>query len=85
MITNRSNPVEWALWLDELSDAHEHLGKLVNQLRRQGECSPEDFRIQLGHIYAHLNRAWHSRDHRGEVSEKDWNAYSEFPSDLDWT
>jgi hypothetical protein len=29
MINRDDNPVQWVLFLDELEEAHEHLGKLV--------------------------------------------------------
>jgi hypothetical protein len=40
MINRGDNPVQWALWLDELNQAHEHLGGSFNvspehQLRGQ--------------------------------------------------
>jgi hypothetical protein len=32
MINCDDNPVQWALWIDELKEAHEHLGKLIEDL-----------------------------------------------------
>lgn len=46
----------------ELDDAREALEKLVNEMKDDPEFSEEQFRIDLGHIYAHLNSAWHIRN-----------------------
>jgi hypothetical protein len=62
MITSESNPVAWALFLHELSDAAEHLRNLIAQMAADGEMDEVDFSIQLGHAYAHLNRAWNGRN-----------------------
>ena len=58
MINNSTNSVEWALLIYELDDASEHLANLSRKMANQGAIDSEDFAIQLGHIYAHLNRAW---------------------------
>ena len=62
MITFNQHPVAWAMLLYELSDAHEHLGALVNQMAESGGIDIEDYQIQLGHVFAHLNRAWNCKD-----------------------
>lgn len=77
-----SHPVEWALFLDELDDAREHLEDIVRTLADAGSYDEEDLRVNLGHVYAHLNRAWHSRNHLGEVTEELWPKFSRFPEDL---
>ncbi len=61
MLNNAEHPVAWAMLLYELSDAHEHFGKLIDQMTAKGAIDEEDFRIQLAHVYSHLNRAWHGR------------------------
>lgn len=78
------HPVAWAILMDELTDAHEHLGSLIDQMGTEGVIDESDFRAQLGHVFAHLNRAWHDRsdtrldDLPGELhSER-----SRFPNDL---
>ena len=61
MIDPKSDPVAWSSFMYELSDAHEHLGSLIAELEG-GDCDEVDLRVCLGHIYAHLNRAWYRRD-----------------------
>lgn len=83
MITREKNPVGWALFLYELIDAHEHLGKLVNRISEDPEYSEEALRVELGHIYAHLNRAWFRRGVEGELPDSERELASKYPGDLD--
>ena len=45
----------------EPKDAAEALAALLGEMRQDGFGEPE-LRVGLGHVYARLNRAWHSRD-----------------------
>ncbi|WP_171014143.1 hypothetical protein [Chitinivorax sp. B] len=56
------HPAAWAALIDELRDAHQHLGKLIDQLNDEHGMSEADFSVHLGQVYAHLNRAWHHHD-----------------------
>ena len=68
----------------ELEDAHEHLGALISQMNSTDDDFDEvDLRIQLAHVFSHLNRAWHRRDKITDLNEDEWVAASKFPSDLD--
>jgi hypothetical protein len=78
-----AQPVEWALWIDELEDARQHLEELIQSLMETGRFDEADFRVNLGHVYAHLNRAWHSRSLLGAITEELWPRFSRFPTDLD--
>ncbi len=71
--------------LYELSDAHEHLGSLIDEMNASGRIDEEEFRVQLGHIFAHLNRVWHGRnDPRLDQGSQELHAErSRFPTDLD--
>jgi hypothetical protein len=61
-LMNKENaPVSWAMLSYELDDAEEHLQKLILDMQR-ADFSETDFRVQLTHIYAHLNRAWNRRN-----------------------
>jgi hypothetical protein len=83
MIDQSSKPVSWALLLYELEDAVEHLAALVRQMNEHGRIDEEDYRIQLGPVYAHLNRAWNSRSSDNESpAEQDPTGWSRFPDDL---
>lgn len=84
MLKQKDHPVAWALWLDELADAHEHLGDLIRQMSEAGEIEPESLVVDLGHVFAHLNRAWHSRDDAdlADISAAEFERRSGYPADL---
>ena len=82
MINQNKNPVEWALLVTGLDDAREHLDSLTSTMVEAGSIEEEDYAIQLGHIYAHLNRCWNARALESEVPEADWEEFSSFPKDL---
>lgn len=83
MINKKDNPIAWAQLMCELEDAHEHLGQLILEMNRDAKTEIESYTIDLGHIYAHLNRAWNTREITGEVSEKQWESGRAFPQDLE--
>lgn len=82
MNNGRDNPYEWGLLLYELEDAREHLESLIKDMKDAQAIDDEDFAIQLGHVFAHLNRAWHTRATVGDWPEDKWDEYSSFPADL---
>ena len=83
MIESQANPVAWALLLHELDDARDHLATLVEQMGAQGSIDEIEYRIQLGHIYSHLNRAWNGRDNTSEPDIELWEKQAKFPVDLE--
>jgi hypothetical protein len=84
MLSRDEHPVAWAMLLYELMDAHEHLGALLAQMRAAGQVEEADFAVQLGHVFAHLNRAWHGRaDTDLDAITDDQHAErSQYPTDL---
>ena len=84
MLTNNEHPTAWAMLIDELSDAHEQLGSLITRMTTAGAIDETDYSVQLGHVFAHLNRAWHGRDDVGleDVSQELREQRSKFPVDL---
>lgn len=84
MLNNNDHPVAWALLICELDEAREHLEKLIDRMNDAGRINDADFAVNLGHICAHLNRAWHGRD---DPALADWTQdqheqSSTFPNDL---
>lgn len=67
----------------EIEDAIGHLQALGKSLTPGGSIEPEDYRIQVGHVYAHLNRAWYGRNRTGDQTPELFELESKFPSDLD--
>ena len=84
MLLHQEHPVAWAMLLYELADAHEHLGGLLAQMQAAGGVEESDFAVQLGHVFAHLNRAWHGRnDPQLDAVPDDQHAErSQYPTDL---
>jgi len=83
MLNKKSNPVEWTSLMYELEDAKEHLSNLIAELDSKQNLDEADLKIQMGHVYAHLNRVFNSRNHIGEISTKEFVEYSKFPVDID--
>lgn len=82
MISKEKSPVGWAMLMYELEDAREHLASLAEEMERSPSYDEIDFRINLGHIYSHLNRAWHRRQVHEDLSDEERELASQFPSDL---
>ena len=82
MINAKEHYVAWAGLITELDEAREHLEKLTNDINSQGLIDESEFAVYLGHVFAHLNRAWHSRNQASEITEEQWVPFSQFPTDL---
>ncbi|BDU18972.1 hypothetical protein [Dyella sp. GSA-30] len=80
MIDKKLQPVEWAAFMYELEDAREHLGSLIKDIEQTPDYDEGDLRIDLGHVYAHLNRAW--RRSSNALADDAWESASRFPDDL---
>lgn len=83
MINIKDNPVEWAQLGYELDDVRDHINALSLNLNREGEIDEEEFMIQIFHAMTHLNRIWNSRNHIGELSDRDFERYSCVPTDFE--
>lgn len=83
MIDRSSNPIGWSLLLHDLEDAYEHLGQLIREVQAIPGYGEPEFRIDLGHVYAHLNRAWHRRNVPEDFTESEWGLAGQFPEDLE--
>ena len=83
MINLKTNPVEWAGLMYELDDLKEHLESLMAQMNESGEIEVEDYRVQIGHLYAHLNRSWNSRNATANAVEKNFDKLTKFPTDIE--
>ena len=82
MITKDGNYAEWALLVQELDDAREHLDSLTREMTSHPEFDETEFQTQLEHIYSHLNRAWNGRNQTGGWTKEHRVRFSGFPSDL---
>jgi hypothetical protein len=83
MIDRNLNPMGWSFLMDELQDAYEHLGDLIKEISSDTEYGEPELRVELGHVFAHLNRAWRRRNVPEDFSDAEWEAAGEFPDDLE--
>jgi hypothetical protein len=83
MINGDQHPAGWAMLMYELEDAQEHLGNLIASLSTRTDFTEIELRIELGHVYAHLNRAWFRRNVAEDFPEADWDVASRFPDDIE--
>lgn len=83
MISKESAPAAWGTLMCELEDAQEHLTNLISEMGSEADYDEVNLRIDLGHVYAHLNRAWHLRHLREDPDQEQWRRASQFPKDLD--
>jgi hypothetical protein len=82
MINRNENPVQWTLWLDELNEAHEHLGKLLEDLIADREYDESRLRIDSSHVMAHLNRSWARHNATSDLTDEESESSREYPQDL---
>lgn len=83
MINRTSNPLGWSLLLSDLDDAREHLDALLREIQASPEYGEPEFRVDLGHVYAHLNRAWRRRNVSEDFTDAEWGPAGQFPEDLE--
>ncbi|MGH0029281.1 MAG: hypothetical protein ACQGVC_05795 [Myxococcota bacterium] len=67
------------MFIHELDDAKEHLDELIQKLVASGRYEEPELSVELGHVFAHLNRAWRMRDLANQPEEPS----SSFPTDLE--
>ena len=90
MIDPQRDPLAWSMLMHELGDAHEHLGNLIREMK----ADEVTFRIDLGHVYAHLNRTWNLLREKGDawhdafigrdpIQDAVYEAARAFPTDLE--
>ena len=69
--------------LHNLKEAAESLANLVGEFESSSEYEEPELRVDLGHVYHHLNTAWNARmstDEEAEVcSPEDFSRWRVFP------
>lgn len=85
MLNQAEHYVAWALLAHELDEARDHLESLVTEMASAGRIEEGEFQVQLGHVFAHLNRAWHSRNDPNfdQLSQDEYVKRGQFPRDLE--
>ena len=71
------------MMLSELQEIGEHVASLADEMASGGRMSEGDFKVQVGHIYAHLNRLWNGRALcDSDLEGIPWSERSAFPTDI---
>ena len=83
MISMDDAPVAWAMLMYDLDDAKVDIETLMTAMQNDPDFDEDCFRVRLGHIYWHLNRAWHRRNIPEELSENEEVKAGRFPDDLE--
>jgi len=74
--------VEWSSLVDELADAQERIGDLIKRMMQDPHYDENAYRVDMGHVMAHLNRAWARRSIDRELTESEWATFREYHEDL---
>jgi hypothetical protein len=82
MINPDDNPVQWALLVEGLNEAKEHLESVILKMSSTRDYDEIYFQVDMGHIMAHLNRVWASRNHMRDLTDEEWETFREYPKDL---
>jgi hypothetical protein len=73
--------------LSDLTEGLEQLQEIIKAIKHNPEYGIEEYRIEMGHLYHHLNTAWNGRDaidaeHR-ECANVDFNRWRKFPKEAE--
>ena len=71
--------------LFHLREAAEQLNETIRDLEGNPDYGKEEFQVELGHVYHHLNTAWNGRDQTDAQFEKctdeDFDRFRRFPAE----
>jgi len=70
-----------------LKEALEQLSMTINELETDKEYEFGDYKVQMEHLYHHINTAWNARNSSEkesiECSEKNYEIWRQFPNDIE--
>jgi hypothetical protein len=73
--------------LFHLREAAEQLNETIQGLTNETDYDIGDFRVQMSHLYQHLNTSWNGRDQSDEqfkkCTDEDFYQFRKFPTDED--
>lgn len=74
--------------LYNLKEALEQLSNTIRELETDKDYEYGDFRVDMEHLYHHVNTAWNAQNSSNqesrECSESNYNVWRQFPKDMDW-
>jgi hypothetical protein len=68
--------------MDELREAHEHLGGLIDKLAIGQDYDESRFRVDMGHVIANLNRASARRNVERQLTDEECEKFREYQHNL---
>ena len=73
--------------LQNLKEAREALDQLIADMQANADYDFGEFRVDMEHLYHHINTAWNARDATQEstdaCSEGDFEHWRQFPRDIE--
>jgi hypothetical protein len=73
--------------LHNLREAHEDLGRAIDDFIADTAYSEAELYVAMQHLYHHLNTAWNAREstesEARECSAQDFHRWRQFPADID--
>ena len=77
----------YVLW--NLKEAREAIGQLIADIEADADYDFGEFRVDMEHLYHHINTAWNARDASTEradaCSQADFDRWRQFPQDIELT
>jgi predicted transposase YbfD/YdcC len=75
--------------LAHLKEAREAVDQLIADMQAEGDYDYGEFRVDMEHLYHHINTAWNARDASPEsadaCSQEDFDRWRKFPQDIELT
>jgi hypothetical protein len=73
--------------LFHLAEAQDTIQKLIAELQSDPDYRFGDYRVDMEHLYHHINSAWNGRDASPEsvdaCSQEDFDRWRQFPTDIE--
>lgn len=73
--------------LFHLEEAEKAIGDAISNIKAESDYEAVDLRIDMSHVYHHLNTAWNGREaseeDSRENSDENFDKWRSFPKDLD--
>jgi hypothetical protein len=74
-----------AVVLFHLREAAEQLKETIQELESRADYCKEEFQVEMGHLYGHLNTAWNGRDQtdaqHAKCTDEDFDRFRRFPAE----
>ena len=75
--------------LAHLGEAREAVDQLIADMQSDADYDYGEFRVDIEHLYHHINTAWNARDASTEITDacaqEDFDRWRQFPQDIELT